>query len=940
MLSQDKFFFKTMNFPSIFLSKYSFILLILTFSSGISYSQEQSYVRGQIESFEHLEENGIRFFLLKDYDSLRNNLQIIRKLDSDFAIVKFKKTPNSSTFSQLEIYDLTNQWKSTKEVSDYKKGDHVNIQVLDLASIKAEREWKILNESGNFLKIELGKDGLEPILRNEQVIYVTNAQKAIVETPVVGHDLSVNHINFANTLFPDLNADFLNISIKENLFNIDDIDLKNRTILDEESAERIDQHATAIATLSVGGENSAKEGGGVAKGAIAFSSSFLNLLPDPVSYFTQNDIYVQNHSYGTQVSSEYGVEAAAYDQQVYELPQMIHVFSAGNSGNETATYGTYADVEGYANLTGNFKMSKNSLVIGATDETYKILDRSSKGPAHDGRIKPELVAYATQGTSDAAALVSGSALLIQDLYLTKTGDYPEASTIKAVLIAGAKDVGRKGPDFDSGYGSLNLENSMKIIDEDQYFQGNLKSDEIIEFQIQVPVNTKEVKVALSWIDPPANAGTAIALVNDLDLTIKDTENNSWLPWVLNSAPNSVSLQDIAIRAEDHLNNNELISIENPVEGIYTIQISANSLEGMEQRFAIAYTTVIKDQFEWTFPTKTDGLILKDRHFVRWNSSYSEANAEIEINLNDAGWEPINTSFKISDSFAELNLNENFSGISQLKMIIEGKEYVSDKFGIAPQISPEVLYNCEQELLISWPIINNADEYKVFNLGETYLEPLAISDINQLKILKTDLKSNFLSVVPVFNGVEGEKGLTIDISLQGIGCYYNTFFAFLEDDLRIKTTLNLSTSVNILNVEFFKRNGQEITLLNTTSAPFSSLELNSIDDNLGEGEVSYFAIITLNDGSSIRTNEINFFIPGEAVFTIYPNPLENGEELTIISKGDDLDFYMYNISGQRIFQDKLIQFQDRLEFPSLARGVYLLVAERNGEKVGTRKVIIK
>ena len=89
MFPQDNFFFKTMNFPSIFLSKHIGILLILTFVSTISYSQEQTYVRGQIESYEALVENDMGFFLLEDYSNQRNVLQIIRKLDSDFAIVKF-----------------------------------------------------------------------------------------------------------------------------------------------------------------------------------------------------------------------------------------------------------------------------------------------------------------------------------------------------------------------------------------------------------------------------------------------------------------------------------------------------------------------------------------------------------------------------------------------------------------------------------------------------------------------------------------------------------------------------------------------------------------------------------------------------------------------------------------------------------------------------------
>jgi len=940
MFPQDKYFLDSSKNYATYLCKITLFLVFLTFNFQVLQSQEQNYVIGKVKKHENLKDQEIGFFLLKDYTHYAEKFQVVRKLNSDYAIVKFKKDPRPGIFSELELYILNSNWKSNQVAAKYKSGDYINIQVLDLKSFKAERDWKILNENGNFLKIEITEVGIQPFLESEQVIYIAKTESAKVETPVVGHDLSVNNINFAKKQYPSLNGDFLNISIKENVFNIDDIDLKNRTVLDEESDERIDQHATAIATLSVGGENSAKEGGGVAKGAIAFSSSFLDLLPDPVDYFVDNNIYVQNHSYGTQVSSEYGAEAAAYDQQVYESPQITHVFSAGNSGNETAADGTYEGVEGYANLTGNFKMSKNTLVIGATDEAYNILDRSSKGPAQDGRIKPELVAYATQGTSDAAALVSGSALIIQDLYLTKTGEYPEASMIKAVLITGAKDVGRKGPDFDSGYGSLNLENSLKIVEQDQFFQGTLKSEEIMEFQIQVPENTKEFKVTLSWIDPSANAGSGIALVNDLDLLIKDSNNNSWQPWVLNPAPNSMSLQDMPIRTKDHLNNTELISIDNPVEGTYTLQIYANLLEGIEQRFAIAYTTDIKDQFEWTFPNKDDGLILKDKHIVRWNSSYSETNAKVEINLNDTGWESINTSFNISDSFAELNLDENFSGIAQLKMIVEGKEYVSEQFVIAPQISPDLLFNCDQELLISWPVVENADGYKVFNLGEEYLETIAVTETNQLKILKDDLLSNYLSVVPVFQGVEGEKGLTIDISLQGVGCYVNTFFALLENDLSINSMLNLGTSINIQKVEFFKLIGQQITLLNTTSPPFSSLQLSSIDDNLGEGEVSYYAIITLNDGTTIRTNEIKFFIPGEAVFTIYPNPLENGEELTIISKGDDLDFYMFDMSGQRIFQDKLIQFQDRLEFPRLARGVYLLVAERNGERLGTRKVIIK
>jgi hypothetical protein len=40
-------------------------------------------------------------------------------------------------------------------------------------------------------------------------------------------------------------------------------------------------------------------------------------------------------------------------------------------------------------------------------------DSKFKGPAFDGRIKPEMVAFGIDGSSGAAALVSGVAILLQ-----------------------------------------------------------------------------------------------------------------------------------------------------------------------------------------------------------------------------------------------------------------------------------------------------------------------------------------------------------------------------------------------------------------------------------------------------------------------------------------------------------------------------------------------
>jgi hypothetical protein len=75
---------------------------------------------------------------------------------------------------------------------------------------------------------------------------------------------------------------------------------------------------------------------------------------------------------------------------------LTHCFSSGNSG-----------LQGYKSITGNFKQSKNNIVLGCIDQNEIIMPFSSKGPAYDGRVKPELVAFSTQGTSNSTALATG-----------------------------------------------------------------------------------------------------------------------------------------------------------------------------------------------------------------------------------------------------------------------------------------------------------------------------------------------------------------------------------------------------------------------------------------------------------------------------------------------------------------------------------------------------
>jgi hypothetical protein len=142
---------------------------------------------------------------------------------------------------------------------------------------------------------------------------------------------------------------------------------------------------------------------------------------------------------------------------------LLHIFSSGNSGTLASTTGAYAGITGFANLTGSFKMAKNILTVGATDSFSIVAPQSSKGPAFDGRVKPELVAFGIDGSSGAAALVSGVSLTLQQQYKQLNRVLPANALIKAVLLNSADDCGNKEVDYSNGFGSLNALNAVNTL---------------------------------------------------------------------------------------------------------------------------------------------------------------------------------------------------------------------------------------------------------------------------------------------------------------------------------------------------------------------------------------------------------------------------------------------------------------------------------------------
>ncbi|HSB92343.1 MAG TPA: S8 family serine peptidase, partial [Flavitalea sp.] len=388
---------------------------------------------------------------------------------------------------------------------------------------------------GKVIMLELPFTRINELFGKTDLIEFIDARPAPVEeTHINGFDRTANGLNLMRVKYPRYNGEGLVVSIKERRFDTSDIDLKNRIIFSGLEAETMTTHASQMATMIAGGGNSSDFSLGAAWGAGVSSSSFETLLPDAIESYVNSKISVQNHSYGTAVENYYGADAAAYDASVRELPYLLHVFSAGNSGDMTPGTGTYTGIAGVANITGSFKMAKNILTIGATDSLSKLESRSSRGPAYDGRIKPELVAYGHDGSSGAAAIVSGIALTLQQAYKEKEGKLPDASLVKAVIMNTADDVGKPGPDFESGYGAANGLHALQAVDSGWYASGRTTAGEDKNHLIRIPAGVAKLKVMLTWSDPEAEANAVKALVNNLDVEVSNSSSMVFKPWILHT----------------------------------------------------------------------------------------------------------------------------------------------------------------------------------------------------------------------------------------------------------------------------------------------------------------------------------------------------------------------------------------------------------------------
>ncbi|UCF33840.1 MAG: S8 family serine peptidase [Phycisphaerales bacterium] len=440
-------------------------------------------------------------------------------------------------------------------------------------------------------------------------------------------------------------------------------DLGSRVTIGPSDTSSMSDHATHV-SCTIGGNGTASAGlyRGMAPACSLLSYGFEQegglqegfLYTDPgdleadygeaISMFSA---VISNNSIGTNTApngfpceweGNYGVTSALIDDVVRGvLGEPIRIVWANGNERSSGRCGTTY------HTTAPPACAKNHITVGAMNSNDdSVTYFTSWGPTDDGRLKPDLSAPGCQsdgdgtvtscssssdtaytgkcGTSMACPTAAGvTALVLQDFRNQFPGEPdPLPSTMKALLVQNVEDLENPGPDYKTGYGIIRAQPTVDFMRMGYFLEGEVGQDESYLFLVYAETGDPELKITLTWDDPPGTPNVYPNLVNDLDLIVTSPSSVRHYPWTLDPEnPSADAVQTV----EDHANNIEQVYVLDPEPGAWQVEVFGYAVPQGPQLFSACASPLLVN-------CSSQGIIRLGK------ARYSCNDAEVEIKVVD------------------------------------------------------------------------------------------------------------------------------------------------------------------------------------------------------------------------------------------------------------------------------------------------------------------
>lgn len=673
-------------------------------------------------------------------------------------------------------------------------GDRIKLTIMHQPSLAEtsvrnallQEGFSILSSSTNYPIITL----MVPTERIQEVAampFVTYVEP--IEAPAVPDDFNGRGIQRANAIDTDFpsnrqyDGSGINIMVRDDGAIGPHIDFKGR-MNSASSGASTGTHGDGVAGIFVGAGNLDPTVKGMAPGAFLYVLSYqANFLDNTLPLHQTDSVMITNSSYSNGCNAGYTGITQTVDQQIFDNKNLMHCFSAGNSNGGCSSYGAGNQ---WGNITGGHKIGKNVIATANLDAVGNLQTSSSRGPASDGRIKPDISAHGAGqrstnpnngyqsfgGTSAAAPSMAGVLTQLYHAYRElNNNDYPNSGLMKAILMNSANELGNIGPDYKYGWGLVNGRRALDILEKDYFLSDTLTQGNTNMHTISVPAGTQQVRIMTYWMDPQGSPASALALVNNLNMTVTDPVGTVHNPWVLDETPNAVTLDLPATTGVDNLNNVEQVLLNSPAAGSYTVTVNGFAVPQGPQEYFVVYVFV-PDEIVVTYPMGGEGFVPGETENIHWDAHGITGNFTVEYTTNNGTtWNTISSSVGGSQRLLSWTVPSSVTGQARVRVTRGSLSDESDvNFSIAavPQ-NIQVTQVCPAYTQLTWNAVSGATGYDIFMLGAQYMDSVGSSATTTFDIPNVDpFADHWFSVrAKGVNNMRGRRAIAINYTSTGL-----------------------------------------------------------------------------------------------------------------------------------------------------------------------------